>query len=70
MRQHSITGVCVLYAGLSVVSDIGRSEDIQDEKSFIRVDDHEFHLRQFHFHSPSEHTIDARHSRRRRVRRE
>ena len=37
-------------------------EDIQDERSFILVDGKEYHLKQFHFHSPSEHTINGKHS--------
>ena len=37
-------------------------EDVQDEKSSIVVDGEEFHLKQFHFHSPSEHTLNGKHT--------
>ena len=33
-----------------------------DEGSTLRIGDLEYELKQFHFHAPSEHTIDGRHS--------
>jgi carbonic anhydrase len=37
-------------------------EEIEDKASSITVDGDQFVLQQFHFHSPSEHTIDGKHS--------
>ena len=37
-------------------------EEIEDKHSAINVDGQQFVLRQFHFHAPSEHTIDGKHA--------
>ena len=36
-------------------------EEIEDQKSLLFVGEKEFVLEQFHFHSPSEHTVDGKH---------
>jgi len=44
------------------VLDNGHTIQIDwDEGSHARVGDHEYALVQFHFHAPSEHTVDGRH---------
>jgi carbonic anhydrase len=37
-------------------------EEVEDKKSSVKVHDEQFVLQQFHFHSPSEHTVDGKHS--------
>jgi carbonic anhydrase len=37
-------------------------EEVEDKASSLQVGDEQFVLQQFHFHSPSEHTIDGKHS--------
>ena len=36
-------------------------EEIENQKSLLLIDEREFALEQFHFHSPSEHTVDGKH---------
>ncbi len=36
-------------------------EEIENQKSMLLIDEQEFALQQFHFHSPSEHTVDGKH---------
>ena len=36
-------------------------EEIEDRASHLTIDNQTFTLEQFHFHSPSEHTVDGRH---------
>ncbi len=36
-------------------------EEIEDHKSLLFIGEKEFVLEQFHFHSPSEHTVDGKH---------
>lgn len=52
--RYQPSRIQIVYNGHTV-------EDVQDEKSVIVVDGQDFHLKQFHFHSPSEHTINGRH---------
>lgn len=37
-------------------------KEVEDKASSVTVHDDEFILQQFHFHSPSEHTVDGEHS--------
>lgn len=37
-------------------------EEIEDKRSAMNVDDSHFVLQQFHFHGPSEHTVDGKHT--------
>jgi carbonic anhydrase len=36
-------------------------EEVEDKASSLQVGDEQFVLQQFHFHSPSEHTVDGKH---------
>ena len=49
------TNIKIVYNGHTI-------EDIEDQKSSIAIDGKEYHLKQFHFHSPSEHTINDKHT--------
>jgi carbonic anhydrase len=53
--RYKPSRIKIVYNGHTV-------EDLQDQKSSIIVDGTTFHLKQFHFHSPSEHTINGKHT--------
>ena len=48
-------------AQIDLVYDGHTIKEIEERGSFVEIEDNRFELKQFHFHSPSEHTVDGKH---------
>lgn len=63
-RQQALSAIRFHYAATpGVVTNNGHTIQVNlDEGSYIELDGRRYDLRQFHFHTPSEHTVEGRYA--------